>query len=257
MSEQRTTLPLVVSHDEWLAARIQLLRSEKDATRARDAVRAERLRLPMVKLEQEYLFQGPDGERTLLDLFDGRTQLIVHHFMWIDRRDEGCPSCSMLVDTLGDLVHLHAANTSLALVSRAPIEKLEAYRQRMGWSAPLYSSHGTDFNYDFQATVDRRRGAVTYNYRDITTLGGMWAEFSGDLPGQSVFFRDADTVYHSYSAYARGTEAVSNVFAFLDLTPLGRQEESGVQGWVRHRDRYETAATHDAPIAITTRGRAS
>ncbi|MEO6528390.1 MAG: DUF899 domain-containing protein [Gemmatimonadaceae bacterium] len=239
MSESRSRRPEVVSSEEWLVARKALLRKEKDITRARDLVRAERLELPMVKLEQEYHFRGPDGEMTLLDLFEGRQQLVVHHFMWIDRRDEGCPSCSMLVDTLGDVAHLHAANTSLAFVSRAPIEKLEAYRKRMGWSIPLYSSFGTDFNYDFQATVDRSRGAVQYNYRDVTALGGMWAEFVGDLPGESVFFRDGDEVFHSYSAYARGTEAVSNVFAFLDLTPLGRQEESGVQGWVRHRDRYD------------------
>ena len=240
MSEPHTGRPAVVSQEEWLVARKALLRREKDATRTRDAVRAERLELPMVRLEKDYSFQGPHGEVSLLDMFEGRPQLIVHHFMWIDRRDEGCPSCSMLVDTLGDLTHLHAANTSLAFVSRAPIEKLEAYRARMGWSMPLYSSHGTDFNYDFQATVDRSRGAVQYNYRDVTALGGMWAEFVGDLPGESVFFRDGSEVYHSYSAYARGTEAVSNVFAFLDLTPLGRQEESGTQGWVRHRDRYDS-----------------
>jgi predicted dithiol-disulfide oxidoreductase (DUF899 family) len=239
MTQQTARRPEVVSREEWLVARRALLRSEKAATRARDVVNAERLRMPMVKLEKAYRFRGPAGELSLLDLFDGHPQIVIRHFMWIDRRDEGCPSCSMLVDTLGDLTHLHAANTSLAFVSRAPIEKLEAFRRRMGWSTPLYSSFGTDFNYDFQATLDRSRGAVQYNYRDVTALGGMWAEFVGDLPGESVFFRDGDDVFHSYSAYARGTDAVSNVMAFLDLTPLGRQEESGTQGWVRHRDRYD------------------
>jgi predicted dithiol-disulfide oxidoreductase (DUF899 family) len=248
MITQEARRPEVVTREQWLAARKELLRKEKDATRSRDVVNAERLRMPMVKLEKAYRFRGPDGEVTLLDLFDGRPQLIVHHFMWIDRHDEGCPSCSMLVDTLGDLTHLHAANTSLAIVSRAPIEKLEAYRRRMEWSTPLYSSSGTDFNYDFQATVDRSRGAVQYNYRDVTALGGMWAEFVGDLPGESVFLREGDDVFHSYSAYARGTDAVSNVMAFLDLTPLGRQELNGPQSWVRHRDRYE-----DGVVAIERR----
>jgi predicted dithiol-disulfide oxidoreductase (DUF899 family) len=239
MNQQALRRPDVVSPEQWLVARKELLRKERDATRTRDAVNAERRRLPMVKLETDYRFRGPDGEVSLVDLFDGRPQLVVHHFMWIDRREEGSPSCSMLVDTIGDPTHLHAANASIAFVSRAPIEKLEAYRRRMRWETPLYSSFGTDFNYDFQATVDRRRGAVQYNYRDVTTLGGMWAEFVGDLPGESVFYREGDDVYHSYSVYARGTEAVSNVFAFLDLTPLGHQEEKGSQSWVRHRDRYD------------------
>ena len=243
MSESQIAGPAVVSRDEWLVARKALLRKEKDATRARDVVNAERRQLPMVKVETDYRFTGPTGDASLLDLFEGRRQLVVHHFMWIDRLNEGCPSCSMTVDTLGDLTHLHAANTTLALVSRAPIDQLEPFRRRMGWSLPMYSSFGSAFNYDYQATVDPSLGATQYNYRDVTSLGGFWATFAGDLPGQSVFFRDGDDVYHSYSAYARGTESVSNVFAFLDLTPLGRQEEGGNQGWVRHHDRYERPVT--------------
>ena len=133
----------------------------------RDALNAERRRLPMVRVEKDYRFQSPSGEKRLIDLFEGRQQLIIHHFMWIDRADEGCPGCSMLVDTVGNLVHLNAANTTLAFVSRAPLEKLEAFRARMGWTTPIVSSAGTDFNYDFHVTLDPSRGATTYNFRDV------------------------------------------------------------------------------------------
>jgi len=240
-----TELPRIASREEWLAARLELLRKEKELTRARDALSAERRRLPMVKIEKDYRFQTPHGVRDLAGLFEGQTQLVVHHFMWIDDADEGCKGCSMQVDTIGDLpVHLRAANTTLAFVSRAPLTKLEAYRARMGWSIPLISSAGSDFNYDFQATVDPSRGATTYNFRDLTTLGGAGGTFAGDLPGVSVFLRDGRDVYHTYSAYARGTEPESNLFGFLDFTPLGRQGDNGPQSWVRHRDRYvETPVT--------------
>jgi predicted dithiol-disulfide oxidoreductase (DUF899 family) len=237
-----TELPRIASREEWLAARLELLRKEKELTRARDALSAERRRLPMVKIEKEYRFQTPQGERDLAGLFEGQTQLVVHHFMWVDDADEGCKGCSMQVDTIGDLpVHLRAANTSLAFVSRAPLAKLEAYRSRMGWSIPLISSAGSDFNYDFHGTVDPSRGATTYNFRDVSTLGGAWETFAGDLPGVSVFLRDGRDVYHTYSAYARGTEPESNLFGFLDFTPLGRQGDNGPQSWVRHHDRYDEA----------------
>lgn len=238
MMESTPVPPRVVSRDEWLAARRELLAKEKEATRVRDALNAERRRLPMVRVEKDYVFEGPEGKTGLLGLFGGRRQLVVHHFMWLDDRDEGCPSCSMLADTLGNLVHLRAANTAFAFVSRAPAARLEAFRARMGWSLPFYSSAGSDFNYDFQATIDPGRGAVEYNYRDVTALGG-WNGYAGDVPGQSVFLREGDEVFHTYSAYARGTEMVSNIFGILDLTPLGRQEAAGIQHWVRHHDRYE------------------
>jgi predicted dithiol-disulfide oxidoreductase (DUF899 family) len=244
-------MPPVATREAWLAARLDLLRKEKELTRARDALAAERRRLPMVLVEKAYRFEGPRGALRLVDLFEGRRQLVVHHFMWIDAADEGCPSCSMLVDTVGDLAHLNAANTTLAFVSRAPIEKLEAFRRRMGWTVPLVSSAGSDFNVDFQATVDPSRGATTYNFRDVRTLGGGWRDFRGDLPGVSVFLRDGEDVYHTYSAYARGTEPESNVFGFLDFTPLGRQEEGGNGSWVRHHDRY------GAPVALERRARAA
>jgi len=242
-------LPRVASREEWLAARIELLRKEKELTRARDALSAERRRLPMVKIEKDYRFQTVEGERRLVDLFDGLRQLVVHHFMWIDEADEGCKGCSMQVDTIGDLpVHLRAARTRFAFVSRAPLTKLEAYRSRMGWSIPLISSAGSDFNYDFHATLDPRRGATTYNFRDVTQLGGAMPTFVGDLPGVSVFLRDGSDVYHTYSAYARGTEPESNLFGVLDFTPLGRQGDNGPQSWGRHHDRYE-----EAPVSLGRR----
>ena len=234
------SLPEIVSREEWLEARKAHLAQEKELTRRRDKLTAERRRLPMVKIEKDYRFQTVDGERQLVELFEGRNQLVIHHFMWIDEAGEGCKGCSMQVDTIGDLpVHLRAANTTLAFVSRAPIATLEAYRSRMGWRIPLISSAGSDFNYDFHATIDPRRGATNYNFRDVSKLGGWWATFAGDMPGVSVFLRDGRDVYHTYSAYARGTEPESNLFGFLDFTPLGRQGDNGPQSWVRHRDRYE------------------
>src|SRR5215204_1901907 len=154
MTSIAAELPAVATRDEWLAARLELLKKEKEHTRMRDALNAERRRLPMVKVEKDYRFRSPTGEKRLIGLFDGRQQLVIHHFMWIDAADEGCPGCSMLVDTVGNLAHLNAANTTLSFVSRAPLEKLEAFRARMGWTTPLVSSAGTDFNYDFHVTLD-------------------------------------------------------------------------------------------------------
>jgi predicted dithiol-disulfide oxidoreductase (DUF899 family) len=238
MTSIAAELPAVASRAEWLAARLDLLQKEKEHTRMRDALNAERRRLPMVKVEKDYRFRTPVGEKGLLDLFEGRQQLIIHHFMWIDAAGEGCPGCSMLVDTVGNLAHLNAANTTLIFVSRAPLETLEAFRARMGWTTPIVSSAGTDFNDDFQVTLDPSRGATTYNFRDVRSVGGMMASYVGDLPGVSVFLRDGDGVYHTYSAYARGTEHESNVFGFLDFTPLGRQDGRGVEPWARLHDRY-------------------
>ena len=193
-----TELPRVASREEWLAARIELLRKEKELTRARDALSAERRRLPMVKIEKDYRFQTVEGERRLVDLFEGRRQLVVHHFMWVDEADEGCKGCSMQVDTIGDLpVHLRAANTTLAFVSRAPLAKLEAYRARMGWSIPLISSAGSDFNYDFHATLDPRRGATTYNFRDVHATRRLVVDVRGrHAGGERVPARRARRVPH-------------------------------------------------------------
>jgi predicted dithiol-disulfide oxidoreductase (DUF899 family) len=220
-------LPEVVSPAEWEAASAELLRKEKEATRARDALAAERRRLPMVRIDKDYVFERPDGKATLLDLFDGRRQLIVYHFMFAPGVDgwpeAGCDGCSMVVDNIGHLAHLHARDTSLVLVSRAPLANIERYRERMGWEIPWFSSAGSDFNVDFGVTTDE-----------------------GEIFGLSVFLRDGDDVFRTYFTSGRGVEALGSNWTFLDLTPLGRQED-----WEDSPDgrpqtpRYEWWRRHD------------
>jgi predicted dithiol-disulfide oxidoreductase (DUF899 family) len=226
------SLPDVVSREEWVAARKQLLAREKELTRARDALNADRRRLPMVEVEKEYVFEGPGGRATLLDLFEGRRQLIVDHFMFDPAWDEGCRSCSGRADNIGHLAHLNARETTLAVVSRAPYPKIAAFRERMGWTFPWYSSHGSDFNYDFHVTLDKEVAPVEHNYLDADELAERgWPDLEGEFPGMSVFLRstDADTgrdrVFHTYSTYARGLEQVGGTYYFLDMTALGRQED--------------------------------
>jgi predicted dithiol-disulfide oxidoreductase (DUF899 family) len=220
---------------------------EKEFTRQRDALNAARRRLPMVELEEEYAFDGTDGTAGLLDLFDGRGQLLIYHFMFEPEWDEGCPSCSFLIDNVGHLAHLNARDTTLALVSRAPIVKLEAYRQRMGWTVPWYSSSGSAFNYDFHVTLDEAVAPVEYNYRGLAELGPTWQGWSGDMHGISAFLRHGDRVFHTYSSYARGTDLVVGTYNWLDLTARGRQEDweqpsgrsdSPLMGWLRRHDSY-------------------
>jgi predicted dithiol-disulfide oxidoreductase (DUF899 family) len=230
-------LPKVVTRAEWLDARQQLLAKEKELTRHRDALNTERRNLPMVMMENDYVFEGPNGKASLLDLFEGRLQLIVYHFMWLwdagEPLDKGCPSCSAWADHLarGHLAHLHARGTSLALVSRAPMAKIAAFKARMGWIVPWYSSFGTDFNYDFHVTLDESVAPLEYNYRTKAEheKAGTSYYFQGqqpfDLPGLSCFLRDGDRVFHTYSTYGRGGETVAGSYSFLDLTALGRQED--------------------------------
>jgi predicted dithiol-disulfide oxidoreductase (DUF899 family) len=222
-------LPQVASRDEWLVARNELLAREKEASRARDALSAERRRLPMVPITKEYFFEGPGGKTTLAGMFEGRHQLIVYHFMFDPSWDEGCNACSFLVDSMGHLAHLHARDTSLALVSRAPLAKIEAHKARMGWTVPWYSSFGNDFNYDFHVTADEAVAPIEYNYRDKVALeqAGLTYLLSGENPGLSVFLRTGDGVFHTYSTYARGLDLLLNTYNYLDLTPLGRQDEQG------------------------------
>jgi predicted dithiol-disulfide oxidoreductase (DUF899 family) len=207
-------LPQVTSKAEWEAASETLLASEKEATQARDALAAERRRLPMVQIDKTYVFEGPDGNASLLDLFEGRRQLILYHFMFAPGVEgwpsAGCSGCSMFVDQISNLAHLHARDTSLVLVSRAPLAQIESYRQRMGWTVPWYSSSGSDFNVDFDVTRD-----------------------DGETFGLSVFLRDGDSIFRTYFTAGRGVEALGSVWTFLDLTPLGRQEdwEDSPAGW--------------------------
>ncbi|MGH3082342.1 MAG: DUF899 domain-containing protein [Gaiellaceae bacterium] len=211
-------LPRIVSEQEWQEANDQLLAKEKDATRARDALAAERRRQPMVPIEKEYVLEGRDGKATLLDLFEGRRQLIVYHFMFGPNQDAGCNGCSMFVDQVGHLAHLQARNTSFALVSRAPLAKIDPYRERMGWNIPWYSAVDSDFNVDFGVSPERPQAGV---YQD------------GETFGLSVFLRDGDDVYRTYFTNSRGVEALGPVWTLLDLTPLGRQEEweDSPAGW--------------------------
>lgn len=219
------TVPQVVSRDEWLAARLDLLAQEKEATRMQDAVAARRRELPMVRIDKEYTFEGPAGRVRLVDLFEGRRQLIVYHFMFDPSWEDGCTSCSFAVDNVGRLGHLHASDTSFVLVSRAPLTKLEKFQARLGWTIPWYSSAGTDFNYDFHVTNDESVAPVEYNYKDKATLEREGIAFlgEGDAHGLSVFFREDDAVFHTYSTYGRGPEALLSTYHYLDLTPLGRQ----------------------------------
>ena len=230
-------LPNVVSRPAWRAAREALLVREKDLTRRRDALAADRRALPMVQIEEAYELEGPAGRVALVELFEGRRQLLVYHFMF-DPGDppegkgepwsEGCSGCSFFADNLPHLAHLHARDTTFALVSRAPLAKILPFKRRMGWSLPWYSSFGSDFNLDFHATLDASRGSTEWNYRDASALraAGEIPYENGELPGLSVFLRDGAIVYHTYSTYARGLDALLGTYQLLDLTPCGRGE-----GW--------------------------
>jgi predicted dithiol-disulfide oxidoreductase (DUF899 family) len=218
-------LPEVVSREEWLAARTRLLAMEKDETRRRDALNAERRRLPMVLVDKEYLFEGPEGTVPLAALFGGRTQLIVQHVMFDPAWDGACPGCTAAVDEIsgGTLAHLRSRDTAFVLASRAPLAKLLAYKAGKGWTIPWYSAYGSDFNYDFRATLDRDRPQLEYNYRsapDAIAAG----ETSAEVAGVSCFLRDGGQVFHTYSTWARGTDIIGSSYSWLDLTALGRQE---------------------------------
>jgi predicted dithiol-disulfide oxidoreductase (DUF899 family) len=238
----------IVSRTEWLTARKELLIKEKALTRQRDAVAAACRQLPMVAIEKNYVFDGPHGSLALADLFDGRSQLIVYHFMFDPSWDEGCKSCSHLADSLdGCVVHLAARDTSFAAISRAPFSQIEAFKKRMGWTFPWVSSGRNEFNIDFGVTVDvdGMEGSGEYNYQSARTLfnaGEIWFQ-RGELPGLSVFLRDGDRVFHTYSTYQRGLDIFLNTYNLLDVTPLGRQEEGErIQSWIKHHDRYAHAS---------------
>ena len=236
--------PKSATRAEWLIARKALLIKEKALTRQRDALSAELRELPMVLVDKQYRFQSPSGPKSLGDLFGPHPQLIVYHFMFEPAAEEGCKSCSHFMDNIaGALIHLGARDTAFAVVSRAPIAKIEPFKQRMGWSFPWLSSANTTFNDDFQVSIDVADVTSQYNFQSAATLlaaGKIWFP-KGELPGLSVFLRDGDQIYHTYSVYQRGLDSLLNTYNYLDLTPLGRHEENAPgQSWIRHHDRYPT-----------------
>jgi predicted dithiol-disulfide oxidoreductase (DUF899 family) len=238
------TLPRIASHDEWLAARKELLVKEKAMTRARDALNTERRNLPMVEIEKDYVFDGPAGPARLIDLFEGRRQLIIYHFMFDPSWEDGCPSCTAGTDELspGFFEHLQTRDTSYAMVSRAPLAKLERWKALKGWDhLAWYSSFGTDFNYDFGVTLDESVAPAQYNFRTKAELEATGFDVSGtdqpfEMPGRSSFLQVDGRVFHTYSQYARGLESTGGSYYFLDLTVLGRQEE-----WEEPKGRTESA----------------
>jgi predicted dithiol-disulfide oxidoreductase (DUF899 family) len=230
----------VVSRDEWIAARKELLDKEKAFTRLRDQLSAERRALPWVKVEKSYVFDGPNGKETLADLFAGRSQLIIKHFMYGPDWKEGCVGCSFELDhTMGALIHLLHHDVAYAVVSRAPLAKTEPFRRRMGWPVKWVSSYGSDFNFDFHVSFTPEQiasGEAYYNYQTGARVGD-------EMSGRSVFYKDdSGQIFHTYSSFARGGEMFLGSYAFLDMTPKGRNEtiNRNLTDWVRHHDRYDT-----------------
>jgi predicted dithiol-disulfide oxidoreductase (DUF899 family) len=236
--ESEMSQPRIVSRDEWLAARKQLLSKEKELTYLRDRLSAERRALPWVRVDKPYLFEGPSGKETLGGLFEGRSQLVIYHFMFGPGWEQGCPSCSWAADNIdGNVVHLNARDVTLVVVSRAPLAQIEAFRKRMGWGFKWVSSYGSDFNHDYHVSFTAEeiaKGNVYYNY-------GPNGFPSEEAPGISVFYKNGDgEVFHTYSAFARGAEPLLGGYYLLDAVPKGR-DEAGLpftMAWVRHHDRY-------------------
>lgn len=239
-----TTLskPEIVSRQEWLAARKALLAKERAATHQLDAVRAERRRMPWVKVDKDYVFQGPEGPCTLADLFRGRSQLAVYHYMLTPGSDHICKGCSFIADHIDSArQHFEQADLAFAAISRVPLERIEQVRQRLGWTFPWVSSHGTDFNFDFGVSFrkeDIAAGRAIYNY-------GTPIKSSEDMHGTSIFARnERGEIFHTYSTFARGDEVLMGAFSWLDLTPKGRNEGDGVMSWLKLHDEYETSDNH-------------
>ncbi|MGH7985260.1 MAG: DUF899 domain-containing protein [Candidatus Binataceae bacterium] len=229
----------VVSNEEWLAARIELLKKEKEFTRLRDALSRERRELPWERVSKEYIFDGPNGRETLEDLFGSRSQLVVYHFMFAPEWEAGCPHCSFWADNFErNVIHLDHRDVTLVVISRAPLGKIEAFKQRLGWSFKWVSSGGNDFNYDYHVSFrpeEISKGEIYHNYS--MARGGIT-----DHAGISVFYKNPHaTIFHTYSCYARGLDMMNAGYHFLDLVPKGRDEKNlpFTQAWVRYRDSYE------------------
>ena len=229
--------PRVVSRDRWISERVALMAKEKEFTRLRDELSRLRRELPWEKVTKPYVFDGPRGKETLAELFEGRSQLAVYHFMFGPTWDEGCKSCSFWADNFNGIdIHLAHRDITFLAISRAALPKLEAYKQRMGWSFKWVSSGENDFNYDFQVSFDpeaAKSGAARYNY-------GTGRRVQEEMPGVSVFSKDpTGTIYHTYSAYSRGIDLLNGAYNYVDLTPKGRDEGEHIMGWLRRHDQYE------------------
>jgi predicted dithiol-disulfide oxidoreductase (DUF899 family) len=228
------------TREQWLEARLELLRAEKELTRLSDDLARQRARLPWVRVDKDYHFDTEEGKATLVDLFQGRSQMLIYHFMLDPDWDEGCESCSGIADGFNE-THLHLQNHDVAFttVSRAPLKKLLTYRARMGWSFPWASSQSSDFNYDFHVTIDADIAPVEYNFRGVEELESRdvaWRQWSGEQPGMSAFAVEDGVVYHTYSAYARGLDVLWPMWQWLDRAPFGRNE--GDMSWFRRHDEY-------------------
>ena len=242
IKETEMEKPNVVSHEQWTQARLELLAAEKEFTRQRDALTHRRMAMPWERIEKNYVFDTTDGKRALAELFEGRRQLLVQHFMLGPGWEEGCKSCSYMADhTDGMNPHLRQRDVTFLAISRAPLAEIERFRRRMGWKFKWVSSNGSDFNYDFGVSFrpeEVAQGKVYYNYSD------KWPYPHAELPGVSVFYKDeTDAVFHTYSTYGRGVEVMMGTYNMLDLTPKGRDEDElkSTMQWVRHHDRYEAA----------------
>jgi predicted dithiol-disulfide oxidoreductase (DUF899 family) len=243
-------LPEIVSRSEWTRARVELLDQEKALTRARDGLSAARRRLPMVEVTEDYRFTAADGAQLgLIDLFERRHQLIVDHYMFDPEWEDGCMSCAGRVDQYGNIAHLHERDTTIAVVSRAPIEKIERWKHKMGWDFPWYSSYGSRFNFDYGVSFDDSVKHPAYNYRPAEDwLARGFPAPQGEVHGTSVFLRNGERVFHTYSTYGRGTEQVGGTHYYLDMTALGRQED-----WEEPRARAGALSPRaDQPGAGTT-----
>lgn len=254
---QTTGQPMVshkiVSRGEWLEARKTLLAREKELTRLRDDVSRQRRELPWVKVEKNYVFDGPNGKETLADLFAGRSQLIINHFMFGPGWEQGCPVCSFRADHMdGAVVHLAHRDVTLVTVSRAPLPQIEAFKKRMGWRMKWVSSHGTDFNFDYHVSFtqdEMAKGEMDYNYK-------LQKFASDEAPGTSVFYKDGGgNIFHTYSSYGRGEELTIGTYMYLDLVPKGRDEDNlpHPMAWLRHHDRYEDGNLVDPAILSAPR----
>jgi predicted dithiol-disulfide oxidoreductase (DUF899 family) len=248
MNESTVENPKVVSEAEWIAARKELLAKEKKLTRQRDELAAERQKLPWVKVDKKYVFETAGGKKSLAELFGGKSQLAIYHFMFGPDWEQGCPSCSLLADHFDNLgAHLSQRDVRFLIASRAPLDKIDAFKKRMGWKFPWVSAYNTDFNFDYEVSVPKEEMEKEHIYNYVRTKFP-----SEERPGLSVFYKNASgEVFHTYSMYGRGLEDFMGVYAILDRVPKGRDEAGHGMAWVRHHDRYPESNIVEVKAAKT------